>query len=74
MESDSAQVHIECRIQPLVELQVRVVENVEFGDIYWRITNWLKESIGLFRVAVNLIMKARLSAKAFHMKISFVCI
>ena len=30
--------------------------------------------IGHFRVDVNLIMKARLSAKAFHMKISFVCI
>ena len=30
--------------------------------------------IGHFRVAVNLIMKARLSAKAFHMNISFVCI
>ena len=26
--------------------------------------------IGHFRVAVSLIMKARLSAKAFHMKIS----
>ena len=31
-------------------------------------------SIGHFRVAVNFIMKARLSAKAFHMKISFVYI
>ena len=30
--------------------------------------------IGHFRVAVNFIMKARLSVKAFHMKISFVCI
>ena len=29
---------------------------------------------GHFQIAVNLIMKARLSAKAFHMKISFVCI
>ena len=29
---------------------------------------------GHFRVAVNLIMKARLSAKAFHMKIIFVCV
>ena len=29
--------------------------------------------IGHFRVAVN-VMKARQSAKAFHMKISFVCI
>ena len=31
-------------------------------------------AIGHFRVAMNLIMKARLSATAFHMKISFVCI
>ena len=31
-------------------------------------------SIGHFQVAVDLIMKARLSAKAFHVKISFVCI
>ena len=30
--------------------------------------------IGHFRVDVNLITKARLSAKAFDMKISFVCI
>ena len=29
---------------------------------------------GHFRVAVNLNMKARLNAKAFDMKISFVCI
>ena len=29
---------------------------------------------GHFRVVVNLIMKARLSAKVFDMKISFVCI
>lgn len=43
MESDSAQVHIERRIQPLMKPQVRVVENVELGDIYWRIRNWLKE-------------------------------
>ena len=32
------------------------------------------QPIGHFRVAVDLIMKARLSAKAFQMKISFVCI
>ena len=30
--------------------------------------------VGHFRVAVNLIMKATLRAKAFHMKISLVCI
>ena len=29
---------------------------------------------GHFRVAMDLIMKGKLSAKAFHMKISFVCI
>ena len=32
------------------------------------------DGIGHFRVAVNLIMKARLSAKTFHTEISFVCI
>ena len=31
-------------------------------------------TIGHFRVAVNLLIKARLSAKAFHLKIGFVCI
>ena len=34
----------------------------------------IRSVIGNFQIAVILIMKARLSAKAFHMKISFVCI
>ena len=33
VKSDSAQVHIERCIQPLMGSQIRVVENVEFGDI-----------------------------------------
>ena len=33
-------------------------------------TMTVKSVIGRFRIAVNLIMKARLSTKAFHMKIS----
>ena len=44
VKSDSAQVHIERCIQPLMGSQVRVVENVEFGDI-WR-NNFSKREYG----------------------------
>ena len=33
MKSDSAQVHIERRVQSLIKSQVRVVENIEYGDV-----------------------------------------